>query len=259
MALAPRLLKARFRAPQPTFDPASIANLAAWFDASDSSTLFDATTGGSLVAADGAVARWEDKSGNGRHATQGTANNRPLRKLALLAGRDALFFDGSNDALRMPQNTIGNSGNLSVFVVWERPQAVTSGTHIILNKGDAASFGATVWELESAIPWYGYANNAWFASVATTALPAAATFLFGGRTENRISQILVNNQNAGPASSQASGVNAISQHIGIMGSGTTGTGPTRGDVGEILIYDAALTTSEMSAVSDYLMTKWGIA
>jgi hypothetical protein len=239
------------------FNPKRLANLSAWYDASDSSTLFDATTGGSLVAADGAVARWEDKSGNGRHATQGTANNRPLRKLALLAGRDALFFDGSNDNLRMPQNTIGNSGNLSVFVVWERPQA-TIGTRLILNKGDGASFGATVWELESGIPRYGYANNAWFDSTATNALPAAATFLFGGRTENRISQILVNNQNAGPASSQASGVNAISQHIGIMGSGTTGVSPTRGDVGEILMYDAALTTSEMSAVSDYLMTKWGI-
>ena len=61
--------------------PAQITT-ALWLDAADSTTLFDATIGGSLVVDGGTVRRWEDKSGNARHATNSTgptysaANNR---------------------------------------------------------------------------------------------------------------------------------------------------------------------------------------
>lgn len=78
------------------FNPLSLSP-ALWLDASDSSTLFDATSGGNLVTAGGAVARWEDKSGNGRHITQSTLDNRPIRSVSSLGGRDTLFFDGVND------------------------------------------------------------------------------------------------------------------------------------------------------------------
>jgi hypothetical protein len=47
-----------------------------WIDFSDSSTLFDATSGGSVVTNGIGIARAEDKSGNGRHFTQSTSGNR---------------------------------------------------------------------------------------------------------------------------------------------------------------------------------------
>jgi hypothetical protein len=50
-----------------TFTPLSLSP-ALWLDASDTSTLFDVS--GNVVAPDGAIARWEDKSGNGRHAVK---------------------------------------------------------------------------------------------------------------------------------------------------------------------------------------------
>lgn len=78
------------------FSPLSLSP-ALWLDASDPNTLYDATTGGNLVAAGGAIARWEDKSGNARHATQGTLSSRPLRALSVQNGRDGVVFDGSND------------------------------------------------------------------------------------------------------------------------------------------------------------------
>lgn len=80
-----------------------------WLDASDSSTLYDATSGGSLVAADGAIARWEDKSGNARHVTQSTLANRPLRKTAVLNGLDVTLFDGTNDLLETTFASFGTS------------------------------------------------------------------------------------------------------------------------------------------------------
>lgn len=64
-----------------------------WLDGSDASTLYDATSGGSLVSENGAIARWEDKSGNANHATQATSGYRPLR----VSG--GVRFDGSDDRM----------------------------------------------------------------------------------------------------------------------------------------------------------------
>lgn len=50
-----------------------------WLDANDTSTIYDASSGGSLTADGGSVGRIEDKSGNARHATQSTSVNRPIR------------------------------------------------------------------------------------------------------------------------------------------------------------------------------------
>lgn len=65
-------------------------------DASVASSLYDATSGGNLVSVGGSVARWEDQSGNSRHGTQATSNNRPIyRKYDDVGG---LYFDGTNDS-----------------------------------------------------------------------------------------------------------------------------------------------------------------
>jgi len=57
-----------------TFNPSRIDGLDLWLDAADGNTLFDATSGGNFVSANGsAVKRWEDKSGNGLHATENTS------------------------------------------------------------------------------------------------------------------------------------------------------------------------------------------
>lgn len=70
------------------------------YDFSNPATLYDATSGGSLVAADGAIARANDVSGGSANLTQGSdATRRPLRKVAALNGLDVARFDGSNDLM----------------------------------------------------------------------------------------------------------------------------------------------------------------
>jgi hypothetical protein len=121
MGMNPRLLR-----PTPTgFTPRRIAGLAGWWDATKSASLFDATTGGSNVAADGAVARWEDLSGNGRHLSQSIANNRPLRKVAEINGRDAVLLDGSNDFMNLSSAVPMLAGASLVIVI--RNQSFTGG------------------------------------------------------------------------------------------------------------------------------------
>jgi hypothetical protein len=114
--------------------PLTISGLQLWLDASDSSTLFDATAGGSLVTADGsAVARWADKSGNNRHAIQGTVNNRPTKS------GGALFFNGSTSFFDSINNLSLNMGRGSngTFVV----MTSGNGRALISNERTSTSTG----------------------------------------------------------------------------------------------------------------------
>lgn len=86
-------------------------------DASIPTSLYDATSGGSLVAADGVVARWEDQSGNGYHATQADVNYRPFRRIAASGGCDGLEFGGANDVLVLSGGGLDVLRNVSSFAV----------------------------------------------------------------------------------------------------------------------------------------------
>lgn len=96
-----------------SFTPLSLAPMM-WLDASDAATLYDAITGGAPVAANGAIARWEDKSGNARHATQATLGARPLKKTALLNGLPIVRFDGIDDYL---SHALSSVGDATIFAV----------------------------------------------------------------------------------------------------------------------------------------------
>lgn len=82
----------------PPFDPAQMAGVAAWYDPSDLSTLFqDVAMTVPVTAAGQSVAAMRDKSGNGWHMIQATSSKRPI--LALDAGRYHLLSDGVDDEM----------------------------------------------------------------------------------------------------------------------------------------------------------------
>ena len=89
------------RRPASAFVPTRLSGLAFWYDAALS------------IYAGGT---WNDLSGNGNHAAQATASQRPSHTIDG-AGRQVLRFDGVNDALlvNMPPNL---SAGLSLFVVY---------------------------------------------------------------------------------------------------------------------------------------------
>ena len=67
----------------------------AWYDVADRLTLFEDAAGTVPAAIDGPVGRIADKSGNGNHAVQAAAQQRPV--LRQEAGRLFLEFDGVDD------------------------------------------------------------------------------------------------------------------------------------------------------------------
>ena len=92
-----------------------IAGLDLWLDASDNSTVLDATD---AEASDNeAVKTWQDKSGNANHAVQATVSVQPLRLAAEVNSKDALDFDGTNYMLGTSDLTPRQDDEKTVFVV----------------------------------------------------------------------------------------------------------------------------------------------
>lgn len=252
------------------FTPASLTGLQLWLDASDASTLYDATSGGSLVAADGAVARWEDKSGNARHATQGTSANRPARKTAIQGGKDVLRFDGSNDFLSLPSSTATfkflHSSDHTIFVVFEN----TNDSYAALvstSTGSSLSAGALLYAESNTVVNQVY-RNVDGSFVITNAsgqnfLPLGFTVLSlvakptDGTAANR-SAIRKNGGSPVANNSDTAAVNTGNATSDLRIGAADGAGFVNGDIAEVIIYDTALSDADREAVENYLLAKWGI-
>jgi hypothetical protein len=97
-----------------------------WLDASDEDT---------IVSSGGSVSQWNDKSGNGNNATQGTGSAQPATGSTTQNGLNVLDFDGG-DELMLPSGvyTIPTGSN-TIFVV-SKLAAEAGQIDVILGMGE---------------------------------------------------------------------------------------------------------------------------
>jgi hypothetical protein len=240
--------------------PAAIAT-DLWLDAADSATLFDAVSGGSLVAADGAVARWEDKSGNGRHATQATLGSRPLRKTSIQNGIDVLRFDGGDfmaiSDLSLFKNigfavvaTVAKVANVSQFIFGAETNAGSTRIGLSTSVNGLASQRAILARRLDA-------DSVTFAqsSLATndSYRVQIGVFRFSeGTIENRDGADI--KTSSLPSSGNTSNTDSTSIRIGSIAGGFF----ANGDIPELLVFTSAITADEILIVEGYLHWRWGL-
>ena len=241
------------------FDPSTLPGLTGWWDASDSSTLFDATSGGSAVAADGEVARLEDKSGNGRHFTQSTSSLRPLRKTAVQGGNDVVRFDGSDDWMGADgwvYSAVQSSASSSIFIV---SKATTVGTNSVdgwLNEmvfSDAGgNHGAFVLRSNDTAGAIGY--NGFNTAFPTVSYVPGNWVVFSSWHEgyDLFAKIDNNAESSGYLGSRS--VTGGSVYLGRNFDAAR----FDGDLGEMITYDVALSEANRNKVISFLMDKWGL-
>lgn len=265
--------------------PRKIGGLELWLDASSAETLYDATSGGSLVAADGGVARWEDKSGNGRHATQGTSGRRPTRKSAAQNGLDVLRFDGNATPADADRLQIANSASEfnflhlsagSVFVVvkngttenyndirtWVDSCGLAASQGFYFGPDDRSSLPVNNSAIAISGNMAGSARvgapdgfvamqtaKVYTCVVDNTAATASRMFIYGNGTDAGV---------ANTASGATTGDATYSLMIG-SAADDGGAFSFQGDFLELLIYSSALSNADRESVEGYLMAKWGIS
>lgn len=240
--------------------PTDVSDLKLWLDSTTG--LFDATSSGSAVTTDGsAVARWEDQSGGGNHATQSTSNNRPVLKTAIQNGKNVLRFDGSNDTMQI--SSIALQAYITVFVV---SSTTRTGTNLKFWMEHGAGIGSNAgffFNGTNAGAWAvnrggGYddgpsTDNAdWIGSGW-----ALAMFSYSGSgviSKNNAftsgKRLTTGNQGQRNDSSTTAALN--------IGSRNQTTFPINGDIAEILIYNRNISFKETSDVMAYLNNKWSL-
>ncbi len=217
---------------------------AAWYDASDATTI--TTTGG-------AVSEWADKSGNNRHASQGTPANQPAYIAEGLNGRPVVQFDGSNDFFSVDLNFLAGVSH-SAFIV-------TKPTHFSNIYGAAtANQGAN--SLHVGFNGANYRMNYW----GNNYTPArSANFLAGSaNVMNYAWRTGVGKEIF--ANGRSEGSNTDAGNIGTMAGGgrightTTGSHSAfGGDIAEIIMLTGAVDASTRQTIEGYLAHKWGLA
>jgi hypothetical protein len=252
---------------------------ALWLDAADSTTLYDATSGGSLVAADGTVARWEDKSGNARHATQATSLNQPLRKTAYEGGRDSILFDGSNDALSLAANL--SIGTHTVFVVARNTATITaaSSAQLLLSGGSytAPSITTSEWLFGSG-SLTGNLTNERLWNIALADWVGFGEIWGYGKTNADISAAIIAVSSYSPGGTFVGKMNGSADYTSVSSRGAFSSTNTRhptllrgianrfsntsahwsGTISEVVVVTSILSSGDIEKVEGYLAHKWGM-
>lgn len=228
--------------------PREIQGCALALDASIPSSLYDATSGGSLVAADGTVARWEDQSGNARHATQATGSLRPLRKVAVTNGGDAIRFDGSDDY--MSHGATAGSDTATIFVAGVR-RATQTSFRVLLTYGSSAP--GSFMNLRGATDAVGAYTTV---EVSSTCTPANDSPITLSQIESSGLSWMQNGTAAGTAAG-----NAANQPVATIAAGQSGPYMyhSQFDYFCAAIYSAALSTHCLRRLHHATMRKWRIS
>jgi hypothetical protein len=221
-----------------TFSPLSIPDLALWLDAADTSTITHTSN---------SVSQWNDKSGLGNNATQGTGANQPVTNTRTINGRNVLDFNVAEPRMNLPVALTGDK-NTTCFIVY---QVDVSKNHRLINGTNA---GGTRVLMQQTSLQYQYMNRNDFTG--TSGVVAA----FDTNTHIGIAR--------------RDGVNKRAGRDGVLGTELTSaqdavlTGLTIGSAGasdvfdgacaEIILYQRGLTDAEMNAVGNHLASKWGI-
>jgi hypothetical protein len=218
-----------------------------WLDAADAVTR---TVSGT------AVSEWRDKSGNGRHATQGTATAQPTVAATAMQGLDVVRFDGS-DRLQTAAFSAVPAGNSDVSLVTVHRVLASSGYGTVIGNYPSGNlqmmygFGVAPY----VNPWGLWLNT----QVPSTSSPSAAvtgrTYLTGAvRAGGQITMftgasqtnVVSNTQSVGGATPWSLGANTAGGEFGTL------------DIAETIVVPSALSTVDRQRLEGYLAHKWGL-
>jgi len=221
------------------FSPNKLAGLTLWLDASDI---------GTIIESGGFVSEWNDKSSNNNAVTQVTGSRQPETGIDTINGVNAITFDGIDDFL---QRTTFTGGVIiqpnTIFIVWEIP-VLPAATRKIIDGGAGAN--RQIIELNSINIWRMWAGGFANGTLRAINTPYITSSLFNTTSsEGYINGVL-----------DISGDVSTRDLDGItLGARFNITNFLNVKIGEMIIYDRALSTAERLLMETYLSNKWRIA
>jgi hypothetical protein len=226
----------------------SMIQTALWLDAADAST---------VTTVSGAVSQWNDKSGNGRNATQSTSGKRPLLAVAGLNSKNVIDCDGVDDELSLANVLSLTSVNQSLFLVAKRDNAA-GRTEISIAIGNLTTSDAVAdvprWSDNVMYSQVGYAANRPAPTSVITNQPYISSI-----TGGTIQLSYTNGTLIGTGTSQSTSPFSVTS--GFVGSGSAVSASGRffdGKIAEIVLLPLVADTTTRQKLEGYLAWKWGL-
>lgn len=204
-----------------------------WYDAYDAAT---------ITHSGGSVSQWDDKSGYGNHATQGTGSLQPTTGTRSQNSLNVIDFDNRTEELNLPSGLYGTP-------------LVDNNTCIIVGKFDILNSTQYLIRNGTTVRWaIGITSSQWYTRMGTAALISASgsntnAHIFvmrrtGGTVEFYVDGSLIGTQtgNTDPPTSTAM----------VLGSLLDGW------LGEVMIFHDSLSATDLNTECNYLETKWGL-
>jgi hypothetical protein len=221
------------------FVPTNIPGLLVWFDAADTS---------SITRSSGAsVAKWNDKSGNDRHAVQAIVARQPTLETAAQNGYNLIAFTnttaGSESILSFPRLYLGGACTLAAVV----RMGVLPGSPVVNVFGDSVNAWEWLfeWWTDTKVYSLGLLTNSW--TNAEYPLVGCHTIIIP------TGRILFDGVGEDPPNTDHAGIS--SGYIDTIGNGDSGT-YSQGEMAEILAFNRVLNPTEIEQLQSYLKAKW---
>jgi len=224
------------------FRPSDLLGLELWLDASDASTI---TSSGSPAT----VSQWDDKSGNARNVTQGTAANQPTTGSTTQNGLNVISFDGSNDNLRTSNGAL-QLGTLTVFAVARSATALRVLCGVPHASTHTSPFFRWAFFHDSPSSMGGRLNGSSFVGTDAVSTTRARCWVLDTGAGDSWNNTNFNSDIAGAT------VTYPNSTPFIIGSNAVGGEVLNGIVCEIVIYSRSLTANERYLVTTHLQQKW---
>lgn len=235
-----------------------------WYQPSPSTCFTD--TGGTTAASVGdPVARINDSSGNGNHATQATLASRPILRQTG-GGLYYLEFDGADDNLDFPELNIVDGQ--SVFFGFEPNAEITNATsasYVLLPATTDVSdlrgilgFGTTTGTLTNErIAWITVSSGNVFGSGYTSANISAAPHVFSLNFGNAVSSTTLKIDGASVTLSDCTtgGFNAT---LSAQRYARLGAGSLTGNLYSLIIRGATTAGTDLTDTESYVADKSGV-
>ena len=241
-----------------TFNPSRIAGLQLWLDATKG--LFDATSGGNPVTADGSsVARWEDQSGNSRSALQATSINRPILKTSVQSAKSGIRFDGSNDF--MATASFAHSVPITLFLVCKRLSNTGSQSDFNRIIEHGSNNGVCIVTRTPSPPTgifriqYQYATSSVADSLFDPATNTSVYEMFVDSSAPRNITFRVNNANQTSITRSETPATPTAFNLAQFGGGSYNANV---EIYELCYYNIKISDTDRDNVRNYLNSKWGV-
>ena len=224
------------------FLPTDIAGLQLWLDANDASTLFQDAAGTTPAGNGDVVGAWADKSGQGNDATQTTTATKPT--LDTVTGINSLpvVRGDTDDELDLVGVAVTNE---TVFTVVKHRVNNTFGVWVGVGAAHRVRFTDVANQAR-------YRYNVTVGTVLTGFVETDAN-IFRAMYDGVNMSLAANNGT--PVTDAAT----AALHSWLSVFSRPGAEFLDGDIGELLIYNSALSVPNVALVENYLSTKWGIA